>query len=61
MFIFANGDVHFCDYLGRPIGNIHKNSLSEIYYGLMAGGQRKEMHPLQHRSYQARRANGRFR
>ena len=43
MFIFANGDVHFCDYLGRPVGNIHKNSLSEIYYGVTANGQRKEM------------------
>jgi MoaA/NifB/PqqE/SkfB family radical SAM enzyme len=43
MFIFANGDVHFCDFLGRPIGNIHKQSLSEIYYGTTAGGQRKEM------------------
>lgn len=43
MFIFANGDVHFCDFLGRPIGNIHKNSLSDIYYGATAGGQRKEM------------------
>ena len=43
MFIYANGDVHFCDYLGRAIGNIHKQSLSEIYYGTTAGGQRKEM------------------
>jgi MoaA/NifB/PqqE/SkfB family radical SAM enzyme len=43
MFVFANGDVHFCDYLGKPIGNIHKNSLSEIYYGGTAGTQRKTM------------------
>jgi MoaA/NifB/PqqE/SkfB family radical SAM enzyme len=43
MFIYANGDVHFCDFLGRPIGNIHKNSLSDIYYGTTAGGQREEM------------------
>jgi MoaA/NifB/PqqE/SkfB family radical SAM enzyme len=43
MFIFANGDVHFCDYLGRAIGNIHKQSLSDIYHGTTAGGQRKEM------------------
>jgi len=43
MFIFSNGDVYFCDFLRRPIGNIHKQSLSEIYYGTMAVGQRKEM------------------
>jgi MoaA/NifB/PqqE/SkfB family radical SAM enzyme len=43
MFIYANGDVHFCDFLGRAIGNIHQQSLSEIYYGTTAGGQRKEM------------------
>jgi MoaA/NifB/PqqE/SkfB family radical SAM enzyme len=43
MFIYANGDVHFCDFLGRPIGNIHQKSLSDIYYGTTAGGQRKEM------------------
>src|SRR5665213_1672801 len=30
MFIFANGDVHLCDYLGQAVGNIHKQSLSEI-------------------------------
>jgi MoaA/NifB/PqqE/SkfB family radical SAM enzyme len=43
MFIYANGDVHFCDFLERAIGNVHKNSLSDIYYGTTAGGQRKEM------------------
>ena len=43
MFIYPNGDVFFCDFLKKPIGNIHKNSLSEIYYGDTAGQQRKVM------------------
>lgn len=43
MFIHASGDVYFCDFLKKPIGNIHKNSLAEIYYGDTAGGQRKIM------------------
>jgi MoaA/NifB/PqqE/SkfB family radical SAM enzyme len=43
MFVFPNGDVHFCDYLGQPIGNIYKHSLSDIYYGATAGDQRKTM------------------
>jgi len=43
MFLYADGDVFFCDYLGKPVGNIHQNSLSEIYYGQAAGGQRKQM------------------
>ena len=43
MFIYANGDAFFCDFLKKPIGNIHKNSLSEIYYGDTANGQRKVM------------------
>ena len=43
MGIFPNGDVHFCDFLQKPIGNIHKNSLSDIYYGLTADGQRGHM------------------
>src|SRR5262245_61154688 len=33
MGVFPNGDVYFCDYLSRPVGNVHKQSLSEIYYG----------------------------
>ena len=41
--IYPNGDVFFCDFLKKPIGNIHKNSLSEIYYGDTAGQQRKVM------------------
>ena len=43
MGIYPNGDVHFCDFLKKPIGNIHKNSLSEIYYGHTAGSQRDHM------------------
>ena len=43
MFIYPNGDVHFCDFLNQAIGNIYKNSLSEIYYGTTAGEQRADM------------------
>jgi len=43
MFIYANGDVFFCDFLGKPIGNVHKNSLEEIYRGAVADQQRKQM------------------
>jgi MoaA/NifB/PqqE/SkfB family radical SAM enzyme len=43
MFVFPNGDVHFCDYLKESIGNVHKNSLSEIYYGQTARKQRGRM------------------
>lgn len=43
MGIYPNGDVYFCDHLKKPIGNVHKNSLSEIYYGTGANGQRKQM------------------
>lgn len=43
MGIFPNGDVHFCDFLKEPVGNIHKNSLKDIFYGNIAGAQRKHM------------------
>ena len=43
MGIFPNGDVHFCDFLRQPIGNIYKNSLSDIYYGYTANSQRQRM------------------
>jgi MoaA/NifB/PqqE/SkfB family radical SAM enzyme len=43
MFIYPNGDVHFCDFLGKPIGNVHKESLSDIYHGAVAAKQRKAM------------------
>lgn len=43
MGIFPNGDVHFCDFLNQPVGNIYQNSLSEIYYGMLANQQRGEM------------------
>jgi len=43
MFMYPNGDVYFCDFLGRPIGNVYQQSLSDIYYGTSANGQRSEM------------------
>lgn len=43
MFIYPNGDVFFCDFLKKPIGNIHQQSLKDIYYGNTANGQRKIM------------------
>ncbi len=43
MFVFPNGDVHFCDFLKQAIGNVHRNSLSDIYYGEMANQQRSGM------------------
>ena len=43
MFIFPNGDVQFCDFLNQPIGNIHKQSPSEIYHGEIATAQRRKM------------------
>jgi MoaA/NifB/PqqE/SkfB family radical SAM enzyme len=43
MFIYPNGDVHFCDFLGKAIGNIHQHSLSEIYFGELANRQRRHM------------------
>ena len=50
MFIFPNGEVAFCEFLttgfvgqhGRTIGNVHRQSLSEIYYGAVADEQRAE-------------------
>jgi MoaA/NifB/PqqE/SkfB family radical SAM enzyme len=43
MFIYPNGNVFFCDFLEKPIGSIHENSLKDIYYGAMADRQRKTM------------------
>jgi len=43
MFIYPNGDVHFCDFLGKAIGNVHGQSLSEIYHGELANRQRRHM------------------
>jgi MoaA/NifB/PqqE/SkfB family radical SAM enzyme len=43
MTVYPNGDVYFCDFLKKPVGNIHKQSLSEIYHGDSAGKQRKVM------------------
>lgn len=33
MGIYPNGDVYLCELLRKPVGNIHKQSLSEIYHG----------------------------
>ena len=43
MFVFPSGDVHFCDYLGKPIGNVHTHSLSDIFYAHEANSQRDSM------------------
>ena len=43
MFIYPDGSVHFCDFLKQAIGNVHKQSLSEIYYGAVADNQRRGM------------------
>ena len=43
MFIYFGGDVHFCDFLKQSIGNVHQQSLSEIYYGEIANAQRRGM------------------
>lgn len=43
MFIYFAGDVHFCDFLKQSIGNVHEQSLSEIYYGEIANAQRRRM------------------
>jgi MoaA/NifB/PqqE/SkfB family radical SAM enzyme len=43
MLVMPNGDVNFCDLLKQPIGNVHRNSLSEIYHGQTAVQQRCRM------------------
>jgi MoaA/NifB/PqqE/SkfB family radical SAM enzyme len=43
LFIYARGEVHFCDYLSKPVGNIYQNSLSEIYYSEMAKKLRRQI------------------
>lgn len=43
MFIYPNGDVFFCDFLGKPIGNVHQDSLKDIYRGAIAEQQRAHM------------------
>jgi MoaA/NifB/PqqE/SkfB family radical SAM enzyme len=40
MSIFPDGEVASCEFLGRTIGNVHRQSLSEIYYGSIADEQR---------------------
>jgi MoaA/NifB/PqqE/SkfB family radical SAM enzyme len=41
--ILANGSVHFCDLLERPIGSIYEQSLKDIYYGEVARRVRKRI------------------
>lgn len=43
MSIFQTGDVWFCDFLKKPIGNISQNTLTEIFHGEMARRQRATM------------------
>lgn len=43
MFIKPTGDTYFCELLDEPIGNVHKQSLSEMYYGAVAREQRRSM------------------
>lgn len=43
VFVFANGDVHFCDWLKRPVGNLYQQSLSEIYHGQVARDLRRRI------------------
>jgi MoaA/NifB/PqqE/SkfB family radical SAM enzyme len=43
MFVYPNGDVFFCDFLEVPIGNVHQQSLSDIYHGATASEQRGDM------------------
>ena len=43
MFVKPDGEVFFCDFLKQPIGNIHKQTLSQIYYGAIADQQRRTM------------------
>ena len=33
MGIYPNGDVYLCELLRKPVGNLYKQSLSEIYHG----------------------------
>ncbi len=43
MFIYPNGNVTFCDFLNQPIGNVNRQSLTEIYHGEIAAQQRRRM------------------
>ena len=41
MTIFPNGEVDLCEFLGlAKIGNVHRQSLSDMYYGAIANEQR---------------------
>ncbi len=41
--IEPNGSVHFCDLLKREVGNVHNQSLKDMYYGDIAGRLRKRI------------------
>src|ERR1041385_5527058 len=43
MGIFPNGSVQFCDLLKRDIGNVHTQSLKDIYYGEVASRLRRRI------------------
>lgn len=43
MFIKPTGDVYFCGALEGFLGNIHEQTLSEMYYGEIARRQRRAM------------------
>jgi len=43
MIIRPNGDVLFCGFLKELLGNIHQQTLSEMYYGAIAAKQRRTM------------------
>ena len=43
LLIYPNGSVQFCGLLERDIGNVHQQSLSEMYYGETANRLRKRI------------------
>ena len=43
MFVLPNGNVHACDFLTQPLGNLYQQTLREIYRGKVAADQRRRM------------------
>jgi MoaA/NifB/PqqE/SkfB family radical SAM enzyme len=43
MFVRPNGDVLFCGFLKEVLGNIHQQTLPEMYYGAIAAKERRTM------------------
>ena len=43
MDIMENGDVTLCPFLGKPIGNVFENKLSEIWFSEKANKVRQQM------------------